>query len=100
MLLIFISAIMSHVHSEGEQSALRFGNTVGDYIQLKDGIMDSSTSQFSVCTWVKNRFDALYPVVLHYFYNPSGYHDYIVLGSNGYYNMVVEANLRLEVQCS
>ena len=95
MLLIFISAIMSHVHSEEEQSALRFGNTFGDYIQLKDGMMDSSTSQFSVCTWVKTRFEAdnQAPIVLHYWSN--GYGD-ICLASNGYYNTVVNTNLNLE----
>ena len=97
MLLIFISAIMSHVHSEREQSALRFGKTVGDYVQLKDGIMDSSTSQFSVCTWVKNRFDVpLAPIVLHYNYESGDYGDNIIVGSNGYFNMVVGTNLMLE----
>ena len=95
MFMIFISAIMSHVYSEREQSALRFGQTVGDYIQLKDGIMDSSTSQFSVCTWVKTTFEAdnRAPVVLHYWSN--GFSD-IVLGSNGYFNKVVGTNLNLE----
>ena len=98
MLLIFISAIMSHVHSEGEQSALRFGQTIGDYIQLKDGMMDSSTSQFSVCTWVKTRFDADRPLVLHYWTGSNGQtsNSSIALSSDGYYNMVLGTNLILE----
>ena len=92
MLLIFISALMSHVHSGREQSALRFGNTVGDYIQLKDGIMDSSISQFSVCAWVRTRFDADRPIVLQYTVNGDGE---INLGSNGFYNMAVRGSLNL-----
>ena len=55
-------------------------------------MMDSSTSQFSVCTWVKTRFDELNPIVLHY----QSYHGDIILGSNGYYNTVVERNLYLK----
>ena len=99
MFMIFISAIMSHVYSEGEQSALQFGQTRGDYIQLKDGMMDSSTSQFSVCTWVKTRFDVpVAPIVLHYKYEheSSDYGENIILGSNGHFNLVIEANLNLE----
>ena len=89
MQIIFILALLSTI-SCGQTRicpgnvALRFGQTIDDYIQLPNGIMDHSRNKFSLCTWIKKRFsESSHPMVLH---NA----DNIMLGQDsGYQNQVV-----------
>ena len=93
-ILALLSAISfgSGTSTRLEDTALSFGQTKEDYIQLSERIMDNSTSRFSLCTWMKKRFSgSSSPIVLHNFNN-------IVLGDNGSYNMVVDTNLVLFLQ--
>lgn len=61
----------SIIQIEGKSTALRFGQTTGDYISLGQVDVSQITSQFSVCCWIKRRFSPninLYaPIVLHYY---------------------------------
>ena len=91
LVLVFVKCCPL-VLSERDFRALRFGKSDGDFIQMSSDIMDSATSQFSVCAWIRMRLESSFPIMLHYW---SGSEE-IVLGSNGYYNWVVGTNLNLE----
>jgi cell division protein ZapA (FtsZ GTPase activity inhibitor) len=97
MLLVLVIVFLvrcSTVQTKTMQPALRFGETVDDYVQLPAGIMNTSTSQFTVCSWIKKRYRAKYPVMFEYYLPGSSYHD-ILLSDNGHYNMVVGNPLTL-----
>ena len=88
-ILLLLSALSCGTSTCPDNTALRFGQTNEDYIQLSDDIMDNSTSRFSLCTWIKKRFTgSQYPIVLHNYYN-------ILLGDNGFINGVVDTYLDL-----
>ena len=93
MSILFILVLLSAIPcgtSKCPDTGLRFGPTTADHIQLSDGIMDNSTSRFSLCTWIKKRFTgSSEPLVLNNNNN-------IVLGDNGYYNWVAGTNLDLQ----
>ena len=89
-ILVLLSAISCGTSTRPEYTGLRFGQTMEDYIQLSDGIMDNSTTRFSLCTWIRKRFTgSLYPIVLHNYYN-------IFLGDNGYHNSVAGTYFNLQ----
>ena len=100
-MLIIISAVLIvcllpyGILPQSPRSALRFGKTTSDYIELPDGIMDNSTSQFSLCTWVRKRHNAERGVILQSFLWGTTGDEEIVLGDNGYYNYVAGTNLDL-----
>ena len=60
MSIIFVLTLLSTISCPTsacpEDTVLRFGQTERDYIDLPDGIMDNSTTRFSLCTWIKKRF--------------------------------------------
>ena len=88
-ILVLLSAISCGTSICPGDTGLRFGQTTADYIQLSDGIMDNSTSRFSLCTWIKKWFTgSTLPVVLNNY-------DNIILGDNGLYNNVAYTNLYL-----
>ena len=100
-MFILISAVLivcllpSEIFPQSPRSALRFGKTTSDYIKLPDGIMDNSTSQFSLCTWVRKRHNAEQGVILQSFSWGTTGDEEIVLGDNGYWNYVAGTNLDL-----
>ena len=88
-ILVLLSAIPCGASSCPEYTGLRFGQTIEDFIQLSAGIMDNSTTRFSLCTWIKKRFTGSeMPMVLDNNFN-------IILGDNGYYNYAAGTHLRL-----
>ena len=93
MSIIFIFALLSALSCGTstcpDNTALRFGQTNEDYIQLSRDVMDNSTSRFSLCTWIKKRFTGtILPIVLHNVNN-------IMLGDKGYINYVAGTHLHL-----
>ena len=89
ILTITLIAKFSCGQTVKDGTALRFGQTTADYIQLPEGVMNSSTTKFSLCTWIRKRFSGSdYAFVLDNFNN-------IILASNGYYfyNSVAGSNL-------
>ena len=92
---LIVSLLPDGISSQSTRSALRFGKTTNDYIQLPEGIMDNSRSQFSLCTWVRKRHDAERGVILQSFRRGFSSDEEIVLGDNGYFNYVVGTNIDL-----
>ena len=89
-ILVLLSAISCGTSIYPEDTGLRFGQTTEDFIQLSDGIMDNSTTRFSLCTWIKKRFTgSTRPIVLHNYNN-------IVLGADGHTNFVAGTFLYLQ----
>ena len=89
-MLVLLIFTLSCGHTVASSTALRFGQTSADFIQLPEDIMDSSTTMFSVCSWIKKRFSgSSYPVVLDNFNN-------IVLGDDGNWNWVAGTNSYLQ----
>ena len=89
-ILALLSAISCGTSTCPEDTGLRFGKTTEDFIQLSDGIMDNSTTRFSLCTWIKKRFTgSIYPMVL---YN----HNNVILEDSGCYNYVAGTYLNLQ----
>ena len=89
-ILLLFSAIFSQTSACPEDTALRFGQTEEDYIDLPKGVMDNSTRRFSLCTWIKKRFSgSAQPLVLSSYRN-------IMLGDDGYHNQVVGTKVNLE----
>ena len=73
-----------------ENTALRFGKTTADYIQLPKGIMDNSTTRFSLCSWINKQYSgSTNPTVIE---NKSNFK----LGDDGNYNKVTGTNLDLQ----
>ena len=94
--VLMVSLLPSGIFPQSPRAALGFGKTTSDYIQLPDDIMDNSTSQFSLCTWIRKRHNAEQGVVLHSYRHGVGSGDEeIVLGDNGYFNYVAGTNLDL-----
>ena len=90
ILIMLLIAKLSCGQTLKSRTALRFGQTTADYIQLPDGIMDNSTTKFSLCTWIRKRLTgSQYPAVLH---NSGNF----MLGDNGYFNYVAGTNLDLQ----
>ena len=92
LVILIISLILklSYGQTVEDGTALRFGQTDADYIQLPEDIMDSSTTKFSLCTWIRKRFTGSQnTVVLHNSGN-------IALGDNGYFNYVAGTGLVLQ----
>ena len=72
-----------------ENTALRFGKTTADYIQLPKGIMDNSTTRFSLCSWINKQYSgSTNPTVIE---NKSNFK----LGDDGNYYKVTSTNLEL-----
>ena len=85
---------------EGEERALSFGQTIGDYIEWVPDIPDiPDIRQFSMCTWVRKRYQASWPLVLSYIPH-NGWRYSMLLGDDGAYNYVVHTNLRLQSKFS
>ena len=93
MSIIFVLGLFFTVFSQTsacpEDTVLRFGQTEGDYIDLPKGVMDNSTTRFSLCTWIKKRFSgSAQPIVLGSYRN-------IMLGDDGHHNQVAGTNVNL-----
>ena len=91
MSVVLIFAVFSTIASSqttAHKTALRFGQTTADYIQLPDQIVKYPITSFSVCTWIKKLFSGSYrPVVLQI-------NNVITLRDNGY-NWVAGAKVYL-----
>ena len=80
--------------AEKKAVALRFGQTIADYIEWSPVDMTAFRTQFTVCTWIKKRYRASPgPMVLSYHLDTySG----MILGDDGFYNQVVGTHLDLQ----
>ena len=95
LLVLFVLALLkssSAVYIDRKYTALRFGDSSKDFIEWSPDI-STYKSQLSVCTWLKERSDSLYPIVL--MYSSSSVTD-MILGANGYYNQFVGDFFRLD----
>ena len=91
MSLVLIFTIFSTIPSgqtAAHNTALRFGQTAADYIQLPNRIMGNFVTRFSLCTWIRKLSDSSQPIVLQI-------NDIVTLGDDGYYNRVAGTNLDL-----
>ncbi|XP_063680638.1 uncharacterized protein LOC134815951 [Bolinopsis microptera] len=88
-LLLVIGSFPATVEAN-KHRALRFGQSRADYIEWSPN-MAPFKRQFSVCTWLKKRHQSSAPMVVNY--NPYEYG--MILGDNGYYNLVVGSDFFL-----
>ncbi|KAL5247725.1 hypothetical protein ACHWQZ_G019569 [Mnemiopsis leidyi] len=84
-------AFLPLITAGSSTGALRFGGTSRDYIQWTEPDLSAFSSQFSVCGWIKRRFNSLLPVVLHYYPHSGAF----LLGARGNHNYVVGTNIDL-----
>ena len=89
VLILTVFSTISSGQSAAHNTALRFGQTAADYIQLPDRIMGNFRTRFSLCTWIRKLFsESSQPIVLQIY-------NIVTLGDDGY-NWVAGATLDLQ----
>lgn len=85
LLFLLVVSAVSADNSTDHLSALRFGNTLNDYVQFTAPDMTPFTGSLTITAWLKSLHDSSRPIFLHYFAQDQG-GDQFVAGDNGYFN--------------
>ncbi|XP_063682203.1 ELKS/Rab6-interacting/CAST family member 1-like isoform X2 [Bolinopsis microptera] len=97
-LLQFVSTSGDSTADQRRFNALKFGNSVPDYIIYKPS-MGPLQNAFSVCSWVRGIRSSSNPSWLSYAVN-SGSSDEILISSNGNYNIIFDSGWSLKREIS